>query len=248
MTYKQKILTPALLLIVAASSQDALAVSAFNSNAILTYTVTVSNQNALGNFDNLDASEEEINGDGEETGFGSPVFYDDPSSTSQSNQAINFYLDSGVSYTQTFQAEDSIMGGTADSDYGWYYNLSFTNESSNANDIYDITVAYSYVLTSTVSGQYADSEVFFTSSNYNEDEGVDVNSNASTDPENLLAPLTGSGSFAFSLLNDESEHLYFDVDIISSLEASPVPAPAALWLFSTALLAFPGLKRYKSHS
>jgi len=233
MIISKKLLFPTLLLLSSASSQNAFAVSTYNSDASITYTITAINQNTLGSLDDLD-----IFDDG-------PYFYDAlPSPTSQTSDSVDYFSALGTSYSHSFQAEDTINDGIASSEYWWEYSIVFENSSANSDDTYKITIDYSYDLTARASGENADTDAIFEYESYNgRARGYDyINASITGSIENSPAATSGSKSISFLLASDEFEELYFDIGFTGNLEAtqetSPVPVPAAFWLFGSALLAF----------
>jgi len=240
MPFTKKILMPAMLLAYCMSSQSAFAVSAYNSDASITYNITATNLNTPGNLDDLDAYDD------------GPYFIDDVvSATSQtsSDDTIEGFSDFGVSYTQFFQAEDSIASGVASSEYIWEYSILF--ESFSSSDIFKITLDFEYDMNANVSGESADTEAFFDYSTLsgNVSSGSDtLNAFISGSIINPSLSTSGSKTINFFLNAGETEEFYFDFGLKGTLEAtetSPVPVPAALWLFASALLAFPGLRKLK---
>ena len=242
MFYSKKILLPAMLFACSMNSQSAFALSSYNSDTTITYTITATNLNTLGNLDNLDAYDD------------GPYFYDDitsPTSQASDDSTIEIFSDFGVSYIQSFQAEDSISSGTAESEYFWEYSTIFENLSADPADIFKITLDFNYDMNANVSGETADTEAFFDYSTLsgNISQGSDtLNAFITGSIVNPSLSTSGSKTINFFLNAGATEEFYFDVGFTGSLEAtetSPVPVPAAIWLFSSALLAVPGLRKMK---
>jgi len=238
MIISKKLLFPALLLLSGASSQNAFAISAYNSDASVTYSISASNINTSGSLDDLD-----IFDDG-------PYFYDDfTSSSSQTSESVEYFSDLNTSYSHSFQAEDTISDGSAYSESWWEYSIGFENFSANSDDTYKITIDYSYDLTARAIGENADTDAIFEYESYNgRARGYDyINASITGTIENSPASTSGSKSISFFLEAGEFEEIYFDIGLTGYLEAtpeaSPVPVPAAFWLFGSALLAFPRFRK-----
>lgn len=213
----------------ALSTQNAMAISAYNTDTAITYSISSTGTDGLSIND-------------------SRVSFDNQSSFNSSSSAKSnteeYFSALDTEYTQLFHAEDSINGDSfASSEYWWDYSISFSN--GHASNSYDVTVDYSYNATAEANGEYGYS--FIDSGYYNEDDSdfddtffLEANTNESN-------PDSFSGSIIFTLAAGQSETYYFDIGTGGDLEstASPVPVPAAVWLFSSALAGLSGFRKFK---
>jgi hypothetical protein len=209
--------------------QTAQASSAFTSNATLTYTITgdLSGVQAQGFFKQAAPPDSYVtkSGDG----------------TVTANNPDLGPIPVGSSFTYTFAADGNVTDGTVGSHYLGNFGVDFTNTGSVSRSI-GVTLAYQ--LNAVASGDFADSDV--TVDYFNSDDsfaGFD-SINAST---NALANATQSGTsglYSFTLWPNTSEGLYADVTIAGNLQA-PVPVPAAVWLFGSAVAGMGVIGRRK---
>jgi hypothetical protein len=242
-TRKHTILASSLLVLSAMSTQSAYAISSYRSTATYSFIITAINTNS--NSDSL--ANLTIGGsidDGAEiytsTLDFSPIY---TSASSSHLSTLEDFSNFGAGYTQVFHAEDSIASGSASSEYLGEYIQTFANTSSDVADIFDITIDYSYTLTSTATGQDADSDINIAFSDYSYALDFSGLAHAST-AESINGTATDSDSFSFSLNPDEFNVLFVDTTITGNLEAvATVPVPASFWLFGSALLAMPSLRK-----
>jgi len=243
--HKSKALLSSLLLLSSIPLQSVHATSTYSSTATYNFTITAINTNA--NSDSLAG----LTIGGTIDDFGdiydpilsySPIF--------DSNSSVHSITASGSrsSYTQTFHAEDSILLGSAESEYLGLYIQTFENTSLDSNDIFDITIDYSYDLSTTVSGEHADTNINMFVSNYDYSHYLEDLASASVDG-NYNEPINDTASFNFTLGTGEFDILFAETTITGALEATgvaPVPVPAAFWLFGTAIMALPGIRKFKT--
>ena len=240
-THKNKVLLSSLLLFSAMAIQSAHATSAYSSTATYEFTITATNTNL--NSSSLAG----LTIGGTVDDFGdiydpvldfSPVFVS--GSSTHSSTLADFSI-SGSSFTQTFHAEDSIFNGLASSEYLGTYIQTFQNTSQDNSDIFDITIDYSYNLSPGATGQNADADINIAISNY--DYSLDLADLASAYND----PVADAGSFSFTLGTGEFDILFVDTAITGTIEAvAPVPVPAAFWLFGSALMALPGIRKFRA--
>jgi len=234
--------------------QSVQASSAFSSTAIITYTID--------SIVNTTGAATDLNGLNITAGFELSTFdsyIDIPNASDGQATAINSsggeYVDPVVgSYSKAMTVNGSVSNGIVDTYYLGWFNLNFENLSSNE---FDIQVTLDYQLASNATGDDATSEIQLDYLNEAVVEGAelnDVGSFASGDggfsvyastvdgsPESL----NGSAVYNFTVGVEGFDGLYVDVGIAGNLEAtSPVPVPAAFWMFATALV-LPAFKRFK---
>jgi hypothetical protein len=243
---KNKKLFSSLLVLSAMSTQSAYAISTYSSTATYSFAITAVNTN--GNNDSL--ANLTIGGaidDGAEV-FTSTLDFSPEFTSASSTQlsTLEDFSSYGVSYSQTYQAEDSISNGSAESEYFGEYIQTFANISTDASDIFDITFDYSYTIESNVTGQNADSETSIALSDYS--YALDYAGLAHTSTEESTNETTsGNSSFNFILNPSEFNILFVETAITGNLEAvAPIPVPAAFWLFGSALMAVPGIRKFNS--
>lgn len=219
------------------------AASSFNSTSQVNFTLTnIANLTNSGDLTSLDA-----------TG----VFSLDNSSTITSNAILLDYTSTsisnpaaaGSSFGQSFGASGNVSNNNATA----YFlatqgpqsildpslaNLFLKNNS--ATDTYQIDITLDYSLSANASGDFANTDISleYYSLNSLEFSGFDF-AYASA----FLSPYgeTRSNSVLLSLIlaPGAMEALYTDVTINGYIEAaaSPVPLPAAVWMFLSALIA-----------
>jgi hypothetical protein len=122
-------------------------------------------------------------------------------------------------------------GEVAGSSYTGWYNLGFTNQSLSAMSV---SLTLNYALAAAASGQFADTNV---SLDYymNNDPSVNVFLNASVFGQ-ANAANNDAKVITFNLDPGSTQTFHSDVTINGNVSASPVPLPAAVWLFLTGLL------------
>lgn len=251
--------TLALACLALLASQNAQAAATFSSYATVTYTINnITNLTHAGDFSGLvyDANNPNSGGiagsfelaPGQDisfiTGDGSVT----PSLVGAGTTFLNPAIES--SYSRTFQLNSAANNdGFVTANYLAWFGLAFENASTT--DSYDVGLTMAYELAANAGGDNAFSEV---SLNYYNEDGTFSNLDA---PGYIQAAtgipgtsnLQNSHAFNFTLAPKGFETLYVDAGITGTLEASPspspVPVPSALWLFSSALLAIPGIKNSK---
>ena len=158
-----------------------------------------------------------INGDGSVAA----VFSAGLPTVTGSNYAFDLFSVSG----------HATNGEVAGSSYTGWYSLGFTNQSLSAMSV---SLTLNYALAAAASGQYADGSV---SLDYYMDNSPSVNVflNTSvfgqTNAEDKDAKI-----ITFNLDPGTTQTFHSDVTINGNVSASPVPLPAALWLFLSGLL------------
>ncbi len=147
------------------------------------------------------------------------------------------------SFSQAFTVSGSALNGTVDSRHTGLYNLAFTNTGS---DNYAIDLTLSYQLKADTAGLNAVNNValeYFTlNSGYSNYAAV----GAFTLQDRLTDTQSVNGFFTpinFTVNSNDIELVSADVLITGTLEASPVPVPAAVWFFVSGLLAMLGLNK-----
>lgn len=228
-------------------SQNAQAAATFSNYATVTYTIdTITSSSNPGNFSGLGITGwfdlvpgqdfSTISGEGSVT----------PHLVGVGSTTLSPAVDS--SYSRTFQLDGvANNGGLVEANYLAGLGLTFKNDSTVS---YDIGLTLSYEISSNAGGDNAFTDV--TLNYYNEDGSF---SNFAS-PDYIQAStavfgtafLQNSRAFSLTLAPDGSETLYVDAGITGTLQASPVPLPSAIWLFGSALLAIPGIKKSKNDS
>ncbi|QPK63975.1 VPLPA-CTERM sorting domain-containing protein [Methylomonas sp. LL1] len=219
------------------------AASSFNSFAELTYTIT-----GITNLSSPGVSEEVLGS----SLFAGPTFelavfpdsYVDVTGDGLASVGSpgNAGLQLGSAFR--FSTSGSVGNGQVDSSHLGWFSLDFAN---NTADTYEINVKLDYLLDAGVGGDFAHSSVSidyfnndYTFSGYSSIE-------AGTLPLALTATQSGSsGIFSFTLAPNATELLYADVRITGNLAASPVPLPAAVWMFLAGLMGVLGLNKRKA--
>ena len=193
--------------------------SSFTSQAALNVSVDTpfSDLAITGLFEQANSYNGIINGDGSVAAVfpaGSPTVTD-------GNYAFDLFSASG----------HAANGEVTGSSYTGWYSLGFTNQNSLTRSI---SLTLNYALVASASGQFADSSV---SLDYymDSDPSVNVFLNASVFGQAKAAD-NGSKAITFNLDPGETKTFYSDVTINGNVLASPVPLPAAVWLFLTGLL------------
>jgi len=251
--HKTKYIAASLAAFSVVSTQSAHASTAYSATADYIFTITATNINATS--DSLAGLS--IGSSVDDFGYiidpildFSPAF---TSSSSISSSSLNDFNSYDTSYTQSFHASDSIINGGASSEYLGSYILTFLNNSINTDDIFDITIDYSYNLSTSITSSAgttgADTDLYIAISNEYFDLDQE-NQTSSTFASNVNNSTTGiiSDSFNFILGSDEYDALYIDTTLTGTLQATevaPVPIPAALWLFSSALIGLSSIRKVK---
>jgi len=234
---KKSILITSLLALSGLSSQAALASSAYINSGSLTYTISATTK--TGDLNNLVI-----------TDFVDiyTSIDDENSSTSVSTFGSSYspYMGLGIDHTNIFTSHDSIANGSVSSTFYSDFIVDFENDSGNSTDVFDISIAYSYTLFVKASGQNAYTEIAGDVFNANNDWlGGEIVSVSEGENPNYFE-LSFSDTYNFSLNNTTTETFIIETYAYGSLEASPspVPVPAAFWLFGTALMAFPSIRKF----
>jgi len=245
--HKNKALISSLLLFSGITAQSAHATSAYSSTATYEFTITATNTNVNSNSLSGLTIGGTIIDDFED--IYDPILAYSP--IVDSNSSVHSINASGsrTSYTQIFHAEDSISDDFAESEYLGSYIQTFENTSQDINDSFDITIDYSYNLSTNVSGQNADTDINIALSNY--DYTFDLADFASASISGgYNDPANNVGSFSFILSAGEFDILFAETTITGTIQSTtalaPVPVPAAFWLFATAIMALPGIRKFKA--
>ncbi len=222
------------------ASQNAQASTTFSSYATVTYTInSLTNAANPGNFSGLgitgsfdllpDQDISTITGEG--------------LVTSHLAGAGSTTLTPGVdsSYSRTFQLDGiANNGGLVEANYLAGFGLAFKNAS--ATDSYTVGLTLSYEISANASGDNAFTDVTLNYFNEDGDLALPDYIQASTAVFGT-AFLQNSRPFSFTLAPEGFETLSVDAGITGT--ASAVPVPSAIWLFASALLAIPGIKKSK---
>jgi hypothetical protein len=249
MTKKYLLPTLALASLATLTIQNAQAAANFSSYATVTYTIdSLSNLTNAGDFSGLDIGGSFVlapNGVSQYiTGTGSVT----ASAFDAEPTAITAAV--GSSYTRTFQLDGSASNnGFVFTNYLAYFDTAFSNLS--ATDSYNVGLTLSYTLSASATGDEALTDVVVNYSAEHYNAAFDMTADptffgadyAGTNQSLSTAFLLNSQAFNFTLAPGEFEALYASAGINGTLQASPVPLPSAVWLFASALLAIPGLKK-----
>ncbi|QSA97030.1 VPLPA-CTERM sorting domain-containing protein [Methylococcus sp. EFPC2] len=221
-------LTPALLW-----SPGSHAASVFSASAELTYTITgIANLDHPGQLSGLSV-----------TGWFQPAPSPDYALTLNGDGAIQDEnpetglvavtpIAVGSGFSRAYSVNGDVRDGNVDFSGLGLFGLSFENMGS---DTYALSLTLNYRLQTSAHGQYADSAIYL--DYYNA-------SHTFIGSEQVVAsvfetPATGvdgtTSVFNFTLTPGVSETLHADVLIAGSVEASPVPLPAGVWLMMTGL-------------
>lgn len=220
-------------------NQTAQASSSLNSTANLLYTINVIAQGP-GSLTDLQITDSfEMAPSESEAILGVGTFTVTPNNLGLYNKQLTL-----VSNVQNGQAHLSETGWTG---------LNFLNNSSDTSYLIEATLDYGLSATTSVhvaNGDFADTDILLNYYNKNSSfSGTDwVFSYANISTQLGTVQKNGSsGLFSFTLAPGESEDIFADIKITGNLEVAPVPIPGAIWLFGSALMAIPGLKRFKSN-
>ncbi len=245
---KRLLPTLALACLAPFASQNALAAATFNSYATVTYTITgLTNSTTPGDFSGLNSGSIEGTFDLAPGQAFSNISGDGAVTPTLAGAGSTFLTPAiGSSYSRTFQLDgEANNGGLVSANYLSWFGLAFQNASTS--DSYNVDLTMAYTLSAQATGDNAFSDV--TLNYYNADESY-----SNFDAPGYIQASTGtlgtaylqnSQAFSFFLAPDGFESLYVDAGITATLEAAPasIPVPPAFWLFSSALLAIPGLKK-----
>jgi hypothetical protein len=219
----------AAILLAACLPQSAMALSQYAGSVDFSYSITANNRNANGDLQFLSITDFlTVN----------PAVESGSSSYSSSLQEFNGL---GVLYTGYFAGQDSIAFGASISEYFSNLKIEFSNNSSDFDDIYDISIEFNYTLTSQTTGKFADADVIFSYSNENFDLDELVVAHASSET-NSFNRIVNSDSFSFVLAAGEVENIYFQSAVTGQLEATVVPIPTAIWLFVSGMVGLMGFR------
>lgn len=223
--------------------QNAQAGSTFSASALVNYTIDsivnttgtpgdLSGLNVTGGF-SLDSGSSYIDIPVGSDGFATPF-------TSLGDEFVDPVIGS---YAKTLSVNGSVNNGTADASYLGFFNLSFANTSTN---VFDIQVTLNYDLNAAANGQNATNTIQLDFFNEAEDfnSGITGYSVLAATASDLTGSLQDAAIYSFTLGASASDALYVDVGMSAYLEASPVPAPAAFWLFGSALMV-PAFRKYQ---
>ncbi len=223
------------------------AAASFSSYATITYTISsLSNLTTANDFSglNITGSFDLVSGQATEVidGNGSVTLTPIDSAPASITPQV------GSIFTRTFKLDgEASNGGEVLASYMTWSALGVENTS--LTDSYDIGINLSYSLSANVSGDRAEDSAFsdVTLNYYNLDESFSGSEwmGAAT-PDLSSDYLQNSQVFSFNLEPESLENLYTETRIASGLQASPVPLPSALWLFGSAILALPGVRKLKN--
>lgn len=153
----------------------------------------------------------------------------------------------GGTYSHSFSLSGQASDGMIDYNQVGWYKLGFVN---NGPDSFDITLKFSYQLSSDVLGAAVGGNSVLIG--YEDDSGVyqgyDYIEAMAQAPELSNAAAVNGGPFTFTFTLDASnpsKDFYVNVNHVGYLEASPVPVPAAVWPFLTGLLGMVGMSKRK---
>lgn len=228
-TKKTIILSSCLLSLTALTTQTATASSSYSSSAEFQYSISASNRNSSGSlihlniFDYIDS------------------YPETESLTSSYNGSYTPYAGLNEDHTNSLSAQDMISDGLATSEYFSDFELFFENLSSNVNDVFDITIAYTYTFSAQSLGEYANTVVSIEAYDDNTwlaGDELDLSTNVLPN----IDQLTFSDTFNITLAANQQKSIYLETYISGDLEAH-VPVPAAFWMFGSALMAFPSIRK-----
>lgn len=165
-------------------------------------------------------------------------------------------LSIGSTFSQGHSASGLVnddLGGTA---YAYYESSSFLEfENTSITDTYQIDLTVSYILSSSAnsdlafSRDLADSDVYldFEDINFNYIDGNSSAASAASPTGLELAQNTFT--YSIFLTAGSVDGLYALSSISGTLQSeiatSPVPVPAAIWFFGSALLSLTGIRKLK---
>lgn len=238
---KQSLLAIACLLPL--SIQSAQALSSFNSSAAVTYTLnSINNLTNSGSVAGLT-----ITGAYDLDAFSTSEFFTGDGTASASPLATGpnvLTAVAGSSFTETMLASGNAGIGSVDAFYLGLFGLNFDNTST---DTFQISVQLDYALSTNSNGENAASDIIL--DYYNElDDFGGFDSVAAATPFTLSDSSSANPSviYSFTLNGNSFDALYVDAAFSGTLiSTTPVPVPAALWLFGSALCSLPLSKKLK---
>ena len=215
------------------SVQEAQAASAFASHATLTYTLgSITNLNPdhpndltglqiFGSFEQANPPDSYIATTGDGT-------------ITANNPSVSIPVSLASGFSHSFEIIGGVNDGTADtSQLGWF-GLDFNNTSDTSTssaDTYSVEVTLGYQLHAETSGEYANNNVYLDYFNTDSSFAGSDFISASVFALVNVTQLGSSGVYSFNLGPGASQSLYADATITGNLKSSPVPLPAAFWLF-----------------
>ncbi len=177
-------------------------------------------------------------------GFGNTFTGDGQSSYSYTGAALPLTVNAGDSFIQSFSASGGSGNGTINSYYQSYGTFDFANNS--ASDTYTINFSLDYSLDAFATGSASQSQA---SIDYSDDLGFIFGSDQATaNAQNNTHSTKNPGALTFNMVLNPGDSNIFYADIAltgSAASTSPVPLPATLWLFLSAVI---GLRGYKSRA
>ncbi|MCD2452530.1 hypothetical protein GO003_019270 [Methylicorpusculum oleiharenae] len=239
-TKKSPMIFLAGLLLLTASNAEA--VSTFGGNATVNFTIdSITNRDGSANLEGLSVfasfvlddsqtfNDFALNGNGSVTA--KPL-------TPESSEMLS----SGRRFSKTFQVDGAVSNGYGTVNYFALFDLLFINESGFD---YDIGLTIDYSLSANAEGQAAVTTVSIAYEHVEGDFSGNDYANAWADLNSGVNQqlIEGKESFSFGLLAGDEEIVILDANILSYAQATAVPLPAALWLFASAVMALPVLKK-----
>ncbi|MDO8844309.1 hypothetical protein [Methylicorpusculum sp.] len=233
------------LLLLAASNAEA--VSTFSGSATVNFTIdSIANRDGSASLDGLSVFASFVLDDSQTfndlalNGIGSATAMPlTPESTE--------LLSNGGRFSKTFQVDGVVSNGYGAVNYFALFDLLFINESGFD---YDIGLSIDYSLSANAEGQTAETTVSIAYEHVDGDFFGNDYSNAWADLNGGVNQqlIEGKKSFSFALLAGEVEIVILDANIHGYAEATTVPLPAALWLFASAVMALPVLRKQSLNS
>lgn len=154
-------------------------------------------------------------------------------------EALSFPNPDAGSFSVSGSVNDS-QGGQAHSSHIASYDLTFTNESA---DVRSFTLSLDYVLHAVVTGEYANSVVQISFG----DSGYDEVTAYLFDAMNDVGITASSGQIAFNLGAGAIQNFNVTVGVVGDYAGTtPVPLPAAAWLFLAGMFGMLGIEKRKS--
>lgn len=228
----------AALLLGCSLSSQALAAAGYDSSVTLSYSIAVVNStNSLA---------------GDTTGLAIFGTYQQPT------DEFSFYASAGGdgsdqagspnppattiagTFDAAFTASGSAHNGSVDSLHTGLCGLTFSNDGLYE---YDLAVSLDYALHAAANGEFATSAILFDYwDDANQLSGADYSAAATlTGQLQDQQSAAGSAIWAFTLAPGATAGLYAQAGIeshLASADASPVPLPGAVWLFTSVLGGF----------
>lgn len=242
--FKQTAYAVAVATLYGLSAGQASATVTFNSDASINFSVAAISGSSSDYSDLL------MSGSFVRSGVDFPLVYSDTTGDAvvdDHNPEIPYFdaaVAEGASFEHSFAFRGLVGDGTIDLEQVGWYDLAFENFGGES---FDITLNFAYDLSTEVVGQFGT-------------VGIDLAFRDLDDPDNefgysVLASsefadlaedgIANSESFTFTL--DPYGYKGFQADVYhwGSLQAAPVPLPAAVWPFLTGLLGIFGLRKGK---